>query len=210
MKRQRAPGRFGEHPVQHEGVKVQVHVQPAACALHHGDAAGASTRHAARVDVEQHARVHAQHRAAQPMIPRHLVSEPIRHREDPLPHRHPREHRVHQVGGALRHPATTATGTPRPPFTRKRHQVLAGATLAPKPRHAVLGHAARQELPELALDELREAGSVAGRRHRLQEGLQVLGDDLMEHGVLGVAGPVGRSLEGHGPQVGARRRPGQC
>jgi hypothetical protein len=88
--------------------------------------------------------------------------------------------------------------------------VLAGAALAPKPRHAVLGHAARQELPELALDELREAGSVAGRRHRLQEGLQVLGDDLMEHGVLGVAGPVGRSLEGHGPQVGARRRPGQC
>jgi hypothetical protein len=29
----------------------------------------------------------------------------------------------------------------------------------------------------------------------------VLGDDLMEHGVLGVAGPVDRSLEGHGPQV---------
>ena len=26
---------------------MQVHVQPAACALHHGDAAGASTRHAA-------------------------------------------------------------------------------------------------------------------------------------------------------------------
>jgi hypothetical protein len=28
---------------------------------------------------------------------------------------------------------------------------------------------------------------VAGLRHRAQEGLQVLGDDLMEHGVLGVA-----------------------
>jgi hypothetical protein len=37
-----------------------------------------------------------------------------------------------------------------------------------------------------------------------------LGDDLVEHGVLGVAGPVDRSLEGHGPQVGSRRRPGQC
>jgi len=93
LKRQRAPGRIGKHPVQHEGVKVQVHVQPAACALHHGDAAGASTRHAAlpgaaRVHVEQHARVHAQHRAAQPVIPRHLVPEPIRHRQDPLSHRH--------------------------------------------------------------------------------------------------------------------------
>jgi hypothetical protein len=30
----------------------------------------------------------------------------------------------------------------------------------------------------------------------------VLGDDLVEHGVLGVSGPVDRSLEGHGPQVG--------
>jgi len=88
--------------------------------------------------------------------------------------------------------------------------VLAGAALAPKPRHAVLDHAARQELPELALDELREARPVASLRRRAQEGFQVLGDDLMEHGVVGVAGPVDRSLEGHGSQVGSRRRPGQC
>jgi len=207
MKRQRAPGRFREHPVQHERVKVQVHVQPAACALHHGDAAGASTRHAelpgaARVHVEQHARIHAQHRAAQSVIPRHLVPEPIRYRQDPLSHRHPRQHRVHQMRGALRHPPAPATGTPRPSFTRKRHQLLARAALAPKPRHAALEHAARQELPELALHELRQARAVAGRRHRAQEDLQVLGDDLVEHGVLGVAGPVDRSLEGHGPQVG--------
>lgn len=70
-----------------------------------------------------------------------------------------------------------------------------------KTRHAALEHAARQELPGLALDELREARPVAGLRRRAQEGFQVLGDDLMEHGVLGVAGPVDRSLEGHGPQV---------
>ncbi len=88
--------------------------------------------------------------------------------------------------------------------------MLARAALAPKPRHAVLEHAARQELPELALDELRQARPVAGLRHRAQEDLQVLGDDLMEHGVLGVAGPVDHLLEGYGPQVGSRRRPGQC
>ena len=63
--------------------------------------------------------------------------------------------------------------------------------------------------PELALDQVRQARSVAGLRHRLQEGLQVERDDLVEHGVLGVTGPVDRSLEGHGPEVGARRRPGQ-
>jgi hypothetical protein len=65
--------------------------------------------------------------------------------------------------------------------------VLARAALAPKPRHAGLEHPAEQKLPELALDELRETYSVAGLRHRAQEGLQVLGDHLMEHGVLGVS-----------------------
>ena len=79
-----------------------------------------------------------------------------------------------------------------------------------KPRHAALEHAAHQELPELPLDELRQARSVAGLRRRAQEGLQVERDDLVEHGVLGVTGPVDRALEGHGPQVGSRRRPGQC
>jgi hypothetical protein len=33
----------------------------------------------------------------------------------------------------------------------------ARAALAPKPRHIVFEHAARQKLPELALDELRQA-----------------------------------------------------
>jgi hypothetical protein len=66
----------------------------------------------------------------------------------------------------------------------------------------VFEHAARQELPGLALDELRQARAVARLCPRAQEDLQVLGDDLVEHGVLGVSGPVDRSLEGHGPQVG--------
>ena len=94
------------------------------------------------------------------------------------------------TSGALRHSATPATGTPRPAFARERQQVLAPATLAPKPRHAGLEHAACQELSELPLDELRQARPVAGLRHRAQEGLQVCGDDLMEHGVLGVSGPI--------------------
>jgi hypothetical protein len=83
--------------------------------------------------------------------------------------------------------------------------VLAPAALAPKPRRAVLEDTARQELPEFALDELRQARAVTGRRRRAQEDLEVLDDDLVEHGVLGVAGPVDRSLEGHGPQGKARR-----
>jgi hypothetical protein len=68
--------------------------------------------------------------------------------------------------------------------------VLAPAILALKPRYAGLEHAAQQEVPELALDELRQARAVAGLRHRVQEGLQVFGDHLVEHGVLGVTGAI--------------------
>ena len=55
-------------------------------------------------------------------------------------------------------------------------------------------HPTRQELPELALDELRQADPPAGLRGRAQEGLQMLADDLMEHGVLGVS----RAIHGLG------------
>jgi hypothetical protein len=65
--------------------------------------------------------------------------------------------------------------------------MLARAPLALKARHAGLEHPAEQELPKLALHELRETHAVAGLRHRPQKGLQVLGDDLMQHGVLGVS-----------------------
>ena len=65
--------------------------------------------------------------------------------------------------------------------------MLARAALALKPRHPGLEHPAPQELPELALDELRQARAVASLRHRAQNGLQVLGDDLVEDGVRGLS-----------------------
>ena len=65
--------------------------------------------------------------------------------------------------------------------------MLARAAFALKARHAGLVHPAQQQLPELALDELRQARAVAGLRHRAQEGLQVFGGHLVQHGVLGVS-----------------------
>src|SRR5215472_12805862 len=56
---------------------------------------------------------------------------------------------------ALRHPTAPTARKPPAPFTRKRHQVLAPAARALKPHDAALEHAAQQEFPELALDELR-------------------------------------------------------
>ena len=157
---------------------MEIRVEPAACALQHGDQARAPSLDAAgaafaRVPVEQHARVHPQHRAAQPVIPRHPVAQPIRYRQHPLPHRHPRQHIIHQMRGALGHAAAPAARAEAAALAGKRHQVIDRAVLAAKPRHAAREHAAHQELPELALDELGEADTIAGLDRRAQEGLQV-------------------------------------
>ena len=183
---------------------MEIRVQRPARALQHRHAAGAAPPHttpagAPGVEAEQHARVHPQHRAAQPVIPRQLVAQPIRHRQHPLPHRHTRQHRVHQMGGPLRHPPAPAAGTPGTPFTRKWYQVLARPSLALKGRHARLEHVAQQELPKLALDELRQAGSFARFRHRAQERLQMLSDHPVEHGVLGVSRSIHVGHTRHAP-----------
>ena len=188
---------------------MDIRVQRPARALQRRDHAGLPTGDAARaraapVDVAQHPRVHPQHRAAQPVIPRHLVAQPIWHRQDPLPHRRPRQHRVHQGRRPLRHPPAPAARTPPAPLARKRHQVLARAALALKARHTGLVHPAQQELPELALHELRQARAVARLRHRAQEGLQMLGDDLVEHGVLGVSRAIHRRDTSHPSEWRAR------
>jgi len=43
---------------------------------------------------------------------------------------------------------------------------------------------------ELVFDEARQAGPVGAIRDVPQEGFQVLPDDGVEHGVLGVTGPI--------------------
>jgi hypothetical protein len=50
--------------------------------------------------------------------------------------------------------------------------------------------AAGEELTELLLDEAGQAVAVAAVGDVLEEGLEVLTDDGVQHGVLGVAGPI--------------------
>ena len=82
--------------------------------------------------------------------------------------------------------------------------MLTGAALAAKARKAVLERATRQELPELPLDELREADPLAGLRGLAQKGFQMLADDLMEHGMLGVTRPIHGLDTRHSPGYRAR------
>jgi len=49
--------------------------------------------------------------AAQPVIPCRLVAQPIRHRQHPLSHRHPRQHRVHQCAAAPSSAGSHSSGT---------------------------------------------------------------------------------------------------
>lgn len=133
---------------------MQVHVQPAAGALQRRDHVRLPTFNATflgapRVHAEQHARVQPQHRAAQAVIPRHLVPKSIRHRQHPLPHRHPWQHRVHQMGGPLGHPAATAR-TPPAPFTRKRHEALVGGVVQSSRAGNLKAFRRDQEIPPLA------------------------------------------------------------
>lgn len=76
-----------------------------------------------------------------------------------------------------------------------------GTALAAKARKAVLEHATHQELPELPLDEPRQADPLTSLRGGAQEGLQMLADDLMEHGVLGVARTIHGLCTRHSPGV---------
>jgi hypothetical protein len=68
----------------------------------------------------------------------------------------------------LGHPAAAAARAEAAPLTGNRHQVIESATLAPKARHAAFERATRQKLPELPLDEVREAHSVPGLGDRTQ------------------------------------------
>ena len=71
---------------------MKVELEAAAEALNHCHRAGPAVLDVVRprgagVEGEQHARIHAQHRTAQGVIPRESVAQAIRQRQDPLAHR---------------------------------------------------------------------------------------------------------------------------
>jgi hypothetical protein len=64
-------------------------------------------------------------------------------------------------------------------------------------------HAAREEIPELLLHELRQPVAVGVLRRRVQERLQMLVDHAVQHAVLGNAGLIPGKAVGHADDVGA-------
>jgi hypothetical protein len=147
-------------------VHVNAELEAAAEALDHGHRAGPAVLDAvrprgARVEGERHAGIHAQHRAAQGGVPRQSVAQAIRQRQDPLAHRHPRQHLVDEIGGTLCHAPPSTARAEAAPLAGDGQEALEGAVGAPKPREAVGQDPAREELAELLLDEAGQAVSVA-------------------------------------------------
>ncbi len=116
---------------------------------------------------------HAEHGAAQRVVERQAVAQPVRHGEDPLAHGDERQHGVDQVRGLLRHAPPAATGADGARFTRKRDQALERAVGASHATEAAPEVATAEEVPELALDEARHARAVGGGGRLVEEALQV-------------------------------------
>jgi hypothetical protein len=71
-------------------------------------------------------------------------------------------------------------------------------------------HAAREEIPELLLHELRQPVAVGMLRRRVQERLQMFVDHAVQPAVLGGAGLIPGKAMGHAGDVGAESRRQQC
>jgi hypothetical protein len=73
------------------------------------------------------------------------------------------QHAVHEAGGALGHAPAAAARTDAAPLAGKGNQPLLGTGVARQAGEAVGPDAAGEELAELLLHELRQAGTSARR-----------------------------------------------
>ncbi|MFZ1058261.1 MAG: hypothetical protein WAP47_03600 [Candidatus Rokuibacteriota bacterium] len=211
-----AAGRvLAEHPVEGEGVEVDVQVEPAPEALDDGEGAGVAVTDArsvglAVVEVQESPDEDAEDGAAEAVVPGEQVAQAVGEAQDPLADGDAGQHTIHEVGGALGHAPTAAARAEATALAGEGDQPLQGAGVAPEPREAVGEDAAGEELAELLLDEAGQAGAVGALGRCAEKGLQVGADDGVEDAALGVAWAVGRAREDHGPQVRPKRGPGQC
>jgi hypothetical protein len=135
------------------------------------------------------------------VIPRQEIAKTVRQAQHPLAHGHPRQYLVDEADGALGHAPSAAARAEAPALAGEGDESLERTVGAPQAREAVHQHPAGQEVSELLLNELRQGGSVALAFGGLEEGLEVLVDHAVQHGVLSVARPVVRGSEGHRGEI---------
>jgi hypothetical protein len=199
-----------EHTVQHERVQMNVQVQRPTEALdnHHGAAAtivDAVTTRAAPEEPEHRTDGRAADRAAQVVIPRQQVPQPMRQAQDPLPHGHIGKDVIDQMRRSLRHASAATPRTEPAAFAREGDQSIQPAGGAPKAGAAAGETAAPQEVTKLLLDKLRKPVAIPQRRGVFAEGLEMVADDPVQDGGGGIAALIGGRGLRHAPWRGALR-----
>ena len=197
VKTQAARRLLAEHPVEGEGVEVDVQVEPAPEALDDGEGARVAIVHSVlpplmTVEVQEGPDEDAEDGAAEAVVPGEQVAQAVGEAQHPLADGDAGQHTIHEVGGALGHAAAPATGAEATALAGEGDQPLQGAGVAPEPREAVGEDAAGQELAELPLHEPGEAGAVGALSRFLEKGVQVGADDGVEDAAY--ATPVGADV----------------
>jgi hypothetical protein len=115
-------------------------------------------------------------------------SDRKRKAHDPLPDSDLGDDGIDEVGRSLGHAPSTAAGADPAFLARKGHDSFVTAGLTAKSQESVSQDPAAQKLLKLIHHMARKA--LALDLGGLQEGIQVLGDDLIEDALLGVTPDV--------------------
>ena len=135
----------------------------------------------------------AQHLAQQRRIARAEETQAERERQHPLPHRHMRQHTVHEVGRGIAHPPGPARRAKASSATGERHEDAVLAGRAGDAGCAVGEDSAAEIAVELALHMTRQARGVGVVRGS-GEALHVGCDNAIEHVLLRLAAGVQRGV----------------
>jgi hypothetical protein len=169
---------------------VEVQRRPKSLDRRDSTTADAATLGSPALERQQGTDEDSEHGATELVVPGERVAEAVRQREHPLADGKPAQHVVDQVRGEIGHAPPTARRAKPPPLARERNQDLVLAFVAPETGEATGEDTARQVLAQLAFDEGGQPLAGAAEPPLLEEALEVLEQDVMQHAGLGLAAHV--------------------
>jgi hypothetical protein len=135
------------------------------------------------------------------VIPRKEIAETVGQAQHPLADWDARQHVNEEAGGGLGHAPAPAARTETAILAGKGNQAFEGTLITPETSKAVRQHAAGQKVPELLLYELRQARAVGVISCAIQEALQVLLDDPVQHAAFDGARLIRDAPERHAGDI---------
>ena len=133
-------------------------------------------------------------------IPRTAVTERIGEREHPLTHGNFGQYAVDEMGGGLRHSPAAAGRAESTPFAREGDESIVPARVAVDTQESMREYPALEIRTDLALNEPSDRRALSSRPS--QKGLELLANDFVEKGLLGLVAFV---LDGGKESIGITR-----